>query len=177
MNSTSVGTRKDRIQTHFVTAQSSKNLTRHGEASGREVSKGQKYSDKVTPGLAPIKRILVMDDEPMVRDITGKMLSRAGYQVDFAGDGTAAIERYKRARESGEPFDAVILDLTNKSGMGGLEAIEILLQIDPGVRAIITTGYTYDPVLTHYRQCGFHGALAKPFTMDELYRTVKQVMQ
>ena len=79
--------------------------------------------------------------------------------------------------ESGEPFDATILDLTIKGGMGGVRAIKKLLGIDPETKAIISTGYTSDPILTDYRSYGFRGAITKPFTIDELYRAVDAVME
>jgi len=127
---------------------------------------------------ASIMKVLVMDDEPMLRDIIGKMLSRIGYEVDFAKDGVEAIELYGRERKSGEPFDAVILGLTDKSGgMGGMETMAKLLGIDPDVKAIITTGFTGHSILTDYRQYGFQGAFAKPFTMDELSKVVGEVLE
>ncbi|NQU15009.1 MAG: response regulator [Desulfobacteraceae bacterium] len=141
-------------------------------------SEVNEYSSQVAPGRASIKRILVMDDEPMLRDIIGRMLSRIGHEVDFAKDGAEAIGLYERERESGEPFDAVILGLTDKcGGMGGMETIAKLRGIDPDVKALITTGFSGHPVLTHYRQYGFRGAFAKPFTMDELCKAVEEVLK
>ena len=141
-------------------------------------SEANEYSSQVAPGRASIKRILVMDDEPMLRDIIGRMLSRIGHEVDFAKDGAEAIGLYERERESGEPFDAVILGLTDKcGGMGGIETIAKLRGIDPDVKALITTGFSGHPVLTHYRQYGFRGAFAKPFTMDELCKAVEEVLK
>jgi CheY-like chemotaxis protein len=86
-------------------------------------------------------RILVMDDEAMIRKLAGELLSYLGYEVDFALDGTEAIKRYKKAINSNKPFDAVILDLTVKGGMGGKEAIQELVKIDPNVVAIVSSGY------------------------------------
>jgi PAS domain S-box-containing protein len=123
-----------------------------------------------------IKRILVMDDEEMLRDVSSAMLSKLGYEVKVAIDGVEAIEMYKKARESGEPYDAVILDLTNNVGMGGVEAIKKLLEIDPEIRAIVATGYSFDPVVENYRAYGFRGAITKPFGMDELSKVVKRVI-
>jgi two-component system, cell cycle sensor histidine kinase and response regulator CckA len=77
-------------------------------------------------------KVLLMDDEDMVRQTLDKMLSHLGYQVVLAGDGEEAIELFTLARESGQPFDAVILDLTVPGGMGGQEAMEELRQIAPG---------------------------------------------
>lgn len=124
-----------------------------------------------------IKRILVMDDEELVRDVNAALLSHAGYEVGLAVDGAEAIELYKKAMESGEPFDAVILDLTNQFGMGGVETIGKLLEIDTDIKAIVATGYSADPILTRYARYGFRGAIAKPFSTDELYKTVEEVLK
>jgi len=94
-------------------------------------------------------KILVMDDEEIVREIAGEMLKHIGYEVEFAGDGAEAIARYAGARESGEPFQAIIMDLTVPGGMGGKEAIRRLLEIDPGIRAIVSSGYSNDPVMSY----------------------------
>ena len=124
-----------------------------------------------------IQRILVMDDEEMLRNVSSAMLDKLGYEVEVAIDGVEAIEMYKKARESGEPYDAVILDLTNNVGMGGVEAIQKLLEIDPEIRAIVATGYSFDPVVENYRAYGFCGAMTKPFGMDELGKTVKKALK
>ena len=124
-----------------------------------------------------IKRVLVMDDEEMVRNVTAAMLNKFGYEVELAVEGSEAIEMYKKAKESGQPYDGVILDLTNKIGMGGVEAIKKLLEIDPKIKAIVATGYSTDPIVTKFREYGFRGALTKPFTMDELNKTVKKVLE
>jgi len=118
-----------------------------------------------------------MDDEEMLRDVSSAMLSKLGYEVEVSIDGIEAIEMYKKARESGEPYDAVILDLTNNVGMGGVEAIKKLLEIDPEIRAIVTTGYSFDPVVENYRAYGFCGAMTKPVGMDELSKTVKKALK
>ena len=124
-----------------------------------------------------IQRVLVMDDEEMLRDVSSAMLSQLGYEVEVAVDGVEAIEMYKKARESGEPYDAVILDLANNVGMGGVEAIRKLLEIDPEIRAIVATGYSFDPVVDNYRAYGFCGAMTKPFGMDELSRALKRAIR
>jgi len=118
-----------------------------------------------------------MDDEEVLRDVSSAMLTKLGYEVKVAIDGVEAIEMYKKARESGEPYDAVILDLTNNVGMGGVKAIKILLEIDPEIRAIVATGYSFDPVVDNYRAYGFCGAMTKPFGMDELSKTVKKALK
>ena len=117
-----------------------------------------------------------MDDEEMLRDVSYAMLSKLGYEVKVAIDGVEAIEMYKKARESGEPYDVVILDLTNNIGMGGVEAIKKLRKIDPEIRAIVATGYSFDPVVENYRAYGFCGAMTKPFGMDELKMAFSEVI-
>ena len=109
-----------------------------------------------------------MDDEEMIRHVAGLMLSQLGHDAEFAKDGIEAIELYKKAKESAKPFDAVILDLTNQFGMGGKKTIEKLLEIDPDVKAIISSGYSNDPIMANFKQYGFSGVLAKPYTKKEL---------
>ncbi len=120
-------------------------------------------------------KILVMDDEEGVRDIAGHMLNRIGYDVEFASDGAEAIELYKTAMNSGKPFDAVILDLTVKGGIGGVVTVKWLLKTYPHVKAIVSSGYSNDPVMTDFRKYGFTGALAKPYTKKELADTLSAV--
>ncbi|MCX5998862.1 MAG: response regulator [Chloroflexi bacterium] len=109
-----------------------------------------------------------MDDEDMIRKMLGKLLRQCGYEVEAAGDGAEAIEKYARAKEAGRPFDAVILDLTVPGGMGGREAIKGLLDIDRDVRAIVSSGYSTDPIMADYRKQGFSAVLTKPYTVERL---------
>ena len=121
-------------------------------------------------------RILVMDDEAMIRKLAGELLSYLGYEVDFALDGTEAVKRYKQALDSKKPFDAVILDLTVKGGMGGKEAVQELVKIDPQVVAVVSSGYCNDPGITDFGQYGFSGVVTKPYTMSELGEKMNQVI-
>jgi PAS domain S-box-containing protein len=121
-------------------------------------------------------RILVMDDEAMIRKLAGELLSYLGYEVDFALDGAEAIKRYKEAMGSKKPFDAVILDLTVKGGMGGKETIQKLAKIDPHVIAIVSSGYCNDPGITDFDRYGFSGVVTKPYTMSELGEKLNQVV-
>lgn len=121
-------------------------------------------------------RVLVMDDEKMIRDLAGELLSRLGYEVGFARDGLEAIRLYKEARDAGSPFNAVVLDLTVRGGMGGKEAIEKLLKIDPDARGIVSSGYSDDPVMTDFGHYGFCGVVSKPYTVLELSEALNQVM-
>ena len=114
------------------------------------------------------EKILVMDDEELVRDVSNALLTHIGYEVEVAVEGVEVIEMYRKAMKSEKPFDMVILDLTNKIGMGGAETIVRLLEIDPDVKAIVATGYSNDPIISNFREHGFRGALPKPFTLDQL---------
>ncbi len=113
-------------------------------------------------------RILVMDDEKHVRDTAATMLSSIGYAVITAIDGAEAIEIYKEAMESENPFDAAIIDLTIPGGMGGEEAIQGLVAIDPEVKAMVSSGYSSDTILANFREHGFMGIIPKPYNIQEL---------
>ena len=117
-----------------------------------------------------------MDDEEMLRNLAEQMLKRLGYAVETVKDGIEAIEVYNRQRDSGETFEAVILDLTIKGGMGGEQTIKELLKINPDVKAIVCSGYFNDPVLTNHAEYGFRGAMAKPYQIANLERLLKEVL-
>ena len=121
-------------------------------------------------------KILVMDDEAIVRDVTGQILKHLGYDAEFAGDGSEAIELYRKAKESGKPFDLVIMDLTVPGGMGGKEAILRLIEIDPDVRAIVSSGYSDNLVMSDFRQYGFKGVVAKPYKIQQLALALHNVL-
>jgi len=113
--------------------------------------------------------ILVMDDEDKLREMVAQLLSRIGFKkIELARDGREAIACFLRARQAGKPFDIVMLDLTIKGGMGGVETIKVLRGIDPSIKAIICSGYSNDPIMSDFRAHGFVGALAKPFRMQQL---------
>jgi CheY-like chemotaxis protein len=117
-----------------------------------------------------------MDDEEMIRKLAGELLIYLGYEVDFAINGTEALDRYRQALDSNKPFDAVILDLTVKGGMGGKETIQELLKIDPQVIGILSSGYCNDPEITDYHRYGFSGVVTKPYTMGELGEKLNQAI-
>lgn len=114
--------------------------------------------------------LLVMDDEETIRAFARDTLGFLGYQVTTCKDGNDAIEIYQAAMESGRPFFAAILDLTVPGGMGGLEAANRILAIDPAARLIVSSGYAYDPVMAGFRNYGFCTAVQKPYNADELVR-------
>jgi CheY-like chemotaxis protein len=113
-------------------------------------------------------KVLIMDDEEVIRQVAGEMLQYIGYKVESAKDGSEAIEIYMKALLAGNPFDAVIMDLTIPGGMGGKETIKKLLEIAPNVRAIVSSGYSNDPVLSNFKDYGFVGVIKKPYRFDEL---------
>jgi PAS domain S-box-containing protein len=122
------------------------------------------------PHMRGSGRVLVMDDEEMIRMVTGEILTELGYEVEFAREGGEAVERYRAAKASGRPFDAVILDLTIAGGMGGRETIEKLRAEDPGVKAIVSSGYSNDPIMAHFRDYGFRDVIVKPYKSVDLSR-------
>lgn len=121
-------------------------------------------------------KVLIMDDEEILRYVVGEMLLHLGYEPTSAGDGSAAIELYVKAINEGEPFDAVIMDLTVPGGMGGKEAIERLLELDPDVRAIVSSGYSNDPIMAEHLKYGFKEVLAKPYTIENLAQVLHKVI-
>ena len=121
-------------------------------------------------------RVLVMDDEVSVRTLAVNMLKFLGHDAEVVSNGHAAVEQYARALRNGQPYAAVILDLMVPGGMGAREAMERLTQIDPSVNAIVVSGYAQDPVMTEYRDYGFKAVIGKPFTLEELSKTLNSVI-
>lgn len=122
-------------------------------------------------------RILVMDDDRTVRMVAVGMLTSSGFEAVSAQDGQEAIELYIAAGNSEKPFDVVILDLTVPGGMGGQETVKKLLEIDPDVKAVVSSGYAKDPVLANYEDFGFKGIIPKPFNIKELCKSLHEVMK
>jgi signal transduction histidine kinase/CheY-like chemotaxis protein len=125
-------------------------------------------SDKEIRPAAGKGKVLIMDDEEVIRHVAGEMLKYIGYEVELAKDGSEALDIYTKALLAANPFDAVIMDLTIPGGMGGKETIKKLLEIDPNVRAIVSSGYSNDPVLSNFKDYGFVGVIKKPYRFDEL---------
>lgn len=118
-------------------------------------------------------RLMLMDDDQGVREIAGKMLANLGYKdIRFAAEGAAAIKRYRAAMESVKPFSVVILDLTIPGGIGGRETVGKLFEIDPGVKALVSSGYADDSIIANYKEHGFSGIVIKPYTLKELGKAV-----
>jgi CheY-like chemotaxis protein len=122
------------------------------------------------------QRVLVMDDDEIVRSVVYKMLELLGYEVEEASDGVEAIRMYEQALKQGKRYDAVIMDLTIPGGMGGQEAVSRLLKVDPGARAIVSSGYSSHEVMSDYKKYGIVGVAVKPFRVAELARLLKEVL-
>ena len=132
-------------------------------------------------GLVPLNslikghgRVLVMDDEEAVRKMFGQFLRKLGFESVLTANGAEAVASYQAASAGGRPFDLVILDLTVRGGMGGQETIARLRQIDPRVRALVSSGYSMDPIMANYQDYGFVDMLAKPFGIQELSEVLKK---
>jgi signal transduction histidine kinase/CheY-like chemotaxis protein/ABC-type uncharacterized transport system substrate-binding protein len=120
-------------------------------------------------------RILVMDDERQVSHTAREILSHLGYRVDICTDGAAALNLYREALASGMTYSVVFMDLTIPGGMGGKIAMEKLLEIDPGARGVVMSGYSDDPILANFLDYGFRGVIVKPFTADEIMKTINSL--
>ena len=121
-------------------------------------------------------KVLLMDDEEIIRSLTTEMLIRLGGITDTATNGEEALTMYRRAMQDGTPYDLVILDLTVPGGMGGKEAIKELLAMDPGAKVIVSSGYADDPVMALYSEHGFKGVAAKPYTLNELKYAIEKAL-
>jgi len=121
-------------------------------------------------------KILIMDDEELVREVSKEIFSSLGYEVEVAKDGDEMIELYQKAKRDGKPFDVVIMDLTIPGGMGGKEAIRKLLEIDPQAKAIVSSGYSNDSVMANYSEYGFKACLVKPYKLEEVSQKLRQLI-
>jgi signal transduction histidine kinase/CHASE1-domain containing sensor protein/CheY-like chemotaxis protein len=142
-------------------------------ASEKKTAPKESYESATLVGEG---KILIMDDEEMVRSSLGEMIAGFGYKVELAKDGKEAVARYEKARNSAEPFDAVILDLTVPGGMGGKEAIKKLREIDPNINAIVSSGYSSDHVMANFREHGFSDVIVKPYKPQELSGILLKVL-
>ena len=121
-------------------------------------------------------KILVMDDEEIVGDIAKQMLVYLGYEVTLAKDGNEALSLYKSQLGNGDPFRAVIMDLTIPGGMGGREAVGQILAVDPDAKVIVSSGYSNDPIMVHCKEHGFSAAIAKPFDLQSLKIIIESLL-
>lgn len=122
-------------------------------------------------------KILIMDDEDYIRTLVESMLNYLGYSVSTASDGETALNLYKDAKESGDPYDIVIIDLTIRGGMGGKDAIKRLLEYDKNAKAIVSSGYSNDPLMSNYQEYGFKGVLSKPYKIEDLNDILNRLLK
>ena len=120
-------------------------------------------------------RILIMDDDRMVRETMHRQLAICGYEVAAAAHGEDAVDAYRQARDAGRPFDAVILDLMVDDGWGGEQTLAELLKFDPGVKALVCSGSLEGPRV-HYEKKGFRGVLGKPYSLADLRCQLEAVL-
>jgi signal transduction histidine kinase/CheY-like chemotaxis protein len=137
---------------------------------------GAAVSSGAAPGPAArgSGRVLIMDDDPAVRRSLGRMLSELGYRAWTARNGEEAVSLYREALARREGFDAVLMDLRVADGTGGRDAVRALAALDPGVRAIVVSGYSDDAAMARHRELGFRACLPKPFTPDDLARALDE---
>jgi PAS domain S-box-containing protein len=122
-------------------------------------------------------KVLIMDDKSFIRKAAQRALDLFGYEVQGAEDGEEAINIYRDARDRGTPFDVVILDLTVPGAMGGLRTLQELRKIDPKVKAIVSSGYSDDPVMSDHLKYGFNAIIKKPYEYHELAEAVKKLIE
>jgi CheY-like chemotaxis protein len=122
-------------------------------------------------------RVLFMDDDAIICEVSSEMLRLLGYDVVCASSGEEAVDLYKVAYGQGVPFDCVIMDLTVPGGMSGTEAVKVLREFDPQCKAIVSSGYSDDPVMANYREYGFAGICPKPYSVDALEAVLADVMK
>jgi PAS domain S-box-containing protein len=121
-------------------------------------------------------RVLIMDDDKMVGEVAEYMLTHLGYEVELCVDGVETVNRYKELQEGGKVVDLIIMDLTIPGGMGGKEAVQEILAIDPEAKVIVASGYSTDPILANCREYGFQAAVTKPFDLAELSKAVSSAL-
>lgn len=142
------------------------------------ITDAENVTNETNNEIADIKtgHILVMDDEEMILDLSKDMLEDFGFTVDTALDGNEAVDKYITADKTGDPFDVVVMDLTIVGGMGGKDAVKQLLDYDPLVKVIVSSGYSNDPTMAEYRKYGFMGMVKKPYQMDELRKEISKLI-
>ncbi|MEN8143080.1 MAG: ATP-binding protein [Thermodesulfobacteriota bacterium] len=148
------------------------------QANGVETTGRQVVPDQQVGGVSSGKgKILLMDDEEIILEVTGEMLRYAGYEIAQSRSGQEAVEEYRQAMATGEAFDAVILDLTVPGeGWGGEKTLEKLKELDPEVKVVLSSGYANDPVMIRFREYGFLAAVAKPYRIERLSKVLGEVL-
>lgn len=121
-------------------------------------------------------KILLMDDEDMIRDVAGQMFDIFGFEVDLVDEGQKAVDLYRVAFEKNSPYDLVILDISVPDGWGAREAIKELISIDKNVKAVISSGYQDDPMVLHHERYNFCGVIQKPYDIEEVEKAIRSLL-
>jgi PAS domain S-box-containing protein len=121
-------------------------------------------------------KVLIMDDDMIVRTVVETLLKKTGYTPKCVANGDDALNQYRNAMETGDPFIVTIMDLTIPGGMGGKETVKRLREIDPAAKVIVFSGYFNDPIFSNFKEYGFDGVLSKPFSIDEFMKTITSVL-
>jgi len=127
----------------------------------------------ITP---PGGKILLMDDDFTIYEVASHMLDMYGFQVDWVDSGEKAIIKYRESIADGFPYDIIIMDLTVPGAMGGVQAVREILEINPKAKVIVSSGYSNDPVMSHYKEYGFKGVIAKPYKIEEIIKVINEVL-
>ena len=143
-------------------------------ATEKTAQKAVDHKPKIFKGKG---RVLVMDDEKLIRDIVAQFLTVMGFETATAEDGREAMDLYREAKESGHAFDVVIMDLTIPGGLGGKETIKKLLAYDPAAIAIVSSGYSNDPIMSNCEAYGFKGVIKKPYRIEELSDALRDLLR
>jgi two-component system cell cycle sensor histidine kinase/response regulator CckA len=141
--------------------------TDKAESEKQEITEANKSFHKA--------KVLIMDDDEMVRDVVNEMLTKLGHEVILASEGKEAIKSYKESINLDDRFDLVIMDLTIPGGMGGKEAVQEVLKLDKDAKVIVSSGYYNDPIMANYKDYGFCSAIGKPFDLSKLVEVIGQV--
>lgn len=144
-------------------------------ASGSGIKKNKAEAEKERQTSGKVK-ILIMDDEEVILNIAKEMLELNGYRVETARNGEEAFRKYREEMDKNNPFDLVVMDLTIPGEKGGIEVLKDILTIDPEVKALVSSGYSGDEVMSNYRQYGFKGVVTKPYTMKKLFEEIERVV-
>jgi PAS domain S-box-containing protein len=146
------------------------------EINDRVQASDEQGNNNAIGSMAALSGGIRHDYNHLLNAIVGKIVTHLGYDVEYAHNGSEALNEYKKALDTRMPYDAVILNLTGRGEMGGIETIQKLLELDPGVNAIVSSGYASQPDIMDFEQHGFKGFVAKPYTVEELRETLEQVL-
>jgi PAS domain S-box-containing protein len=146
-------------------------------AQPEEHFEGPELDDETGGVVIEPRRVLFMDDEDYLRRTAKKLLEHLGYEAVIVSEGEEAVGVYERALADGKPFDAIILDLVVSSGLGAKDTLSRIRQLDPDVRAIVTSGFSSDPVMQNCNKHGFSGSLTKPYVAGEIAKALEKVLE